>query len=334
MWLTGAQKIEIRTMDDQYAHTCEGIREEMHSPSKSASDMPDHIISASAPDAGIAIVAGITTELVIQAQTRHELSPTATAAVGRLVTGAALLGSALKGRERLSLQIAGDGPIRAIVAEVMLLADGTVGVRGYAKNPQIDLPLNSAGKFDVAGAVGNGSLQVTKSYEVGQPYVGIVPLASGEIGDDLASYLANSQQIPSVVAVGVLANPQGVMAAGGIIGQVMPGADEKTVALLEERALSMRPVTELVAGGAQATDLLAALAGDLDMKHHRVINVQFACRCTREKVEIALLGLGKDELLKMAGDQPETAATCEFCKTTYTLSASDVTSLVERLEKS
>jgi len=295
--------------------------------------MPDQIISASAPEAGIAIVAGITTELVMQAQRRHGLSPTATAAVGRLITGAALLGTALKGRERLSIQIAGDGPLRAVVADVMLLPDGSVGVRGYAKNPDVDLPLNKLGKFDVAAAVGSGSLQVTKSYEVGQPYVGIVGLVSGEIGDDLASYLANSQQIPSVVAVGVLANPQGVIAAGGVIGQVMPGADEKAVAQLEERALAMRPVTEQVANGAGPADLLAALAGDMEIKHQRIIEVSFACRCTLEKVEIALLCVGKDELLKIANEQPETSATCEFCKKTYVLSARDVSDLVERLEK-
>ena len=305
----------------------------MQTPSKSALEMADQIISASAPEAGIAIVAGITTELVIQAQTRHALAPTATAAVGRLITAAALLGTALKGRERLSLQIAGDGPLRAVVADVMLLPDGTVGVRGYAKNGDVDVPLNARGKFDVAAAVGSGSLQVTKSYEVGQPYVGIVPLVSGEIGDDVASYLANSQQIPSVVAVGVLANPNGVIAAGGVIGQVMPGADERVVAHLEERALAMRPVTEQVANGAGPADLLAALAGDMVIKHERTIDVKFACRCTLEKVEIALLGLGKDELLKIACEQPETAATCEFCKTTYTLSARDVSALVQRLDK-
>ena len=293
--------------------------------------MPDHIISASSPDAGIAIVAGITTELVVEAQTRHELSPTASAAVGRLMTGGALLGTALKGRERLSLQISGDGPIRGVVADIMLLPDGAVGVRGYAKNPQAEVPLNGRGKFDVARAVGTGSLQVTKSYEVGQPYVGIVPLASGEIGDDLASYLANSQQIPSVVALGVLANPNGVVAAGGVIGQVMPGADEKVVARLEAHARQMPPVTTAISSGAGAADLLAALAGDIEIKFQRSVDVRFACRCTLEKVEIALLGLGKDELMKIASEQPTTEATCEFCRKIYVLSANDVNDLVARL---
>ncbi len=175
--------------------------------------MTDQIISASSPEDGFAIVAGITTNLVIQAQARHALSPTASAAVGRLMTGGALLGVSLKGKERLSLQVAGAGCLRGVVADVMLMTDGSVGVRGYAKNPGAEVPLNPRGKFDVGAAVGKGHMQVTRSYEVGQPYVGVVPLVSGEIGDDLASYLANSQQIPSVVALGVLANPSGVIGA-------------------------------------------------------------------------------------------------------------------------
>ncbi|MDQ2681094.1 MAG: Hsp33 family molecular chaperone HslO [Candidatus Eremiobacteraeota bacterium] len=295
--------------------------------------MSDQIISASSPEHGFALVAGITTELVREAQVRHALSPTASAAVGRLMTGAALLGSSLKGRERISLQITGDGPLRSIVADAWYgILDGLV-VRGYAKAPDAELPLNGRRKFDVAGALGKGSLQVTKSYEVGQPYVGIVPLVSGEVAEDIASYLAQSQQIPSVVALGVLANPTGIKAAGGIIGQVLPGADEKAVRALEERARAMDSVTSLISKGADANELLLALAGDTPLKHHRTIEVRFGCRCTKEKVEIALLGLGKDELVKMAAERPQTEATCEFCKKIYVLSSDDLTGLVSRLEK-
>ena len=206
--------------------------------------MPDLIISASASNEGFAIVAGITTELVREAQSRHGLSPTASAAVGRLTTGAALLGASLKGKERISLQIQGDGPLRSIVADAWLIDEERIGARGYAKVPDADLPLNARGKFDVAGAIGEGSMQVTKSYEVGQPYVGVVPLYSGEIAEDIAAYLVNSEQIPSVVALGVLADPDGVKAAGGVIAQILPGADERAVAALEERALAMPPITK------------------------------------------------------------------------------------------
>lgn len=295
--------------------------------------MPDLIITASAPEAGFAIVAGITTELVREAQALHGLSPTATAAVGRLTTGAALLGASLKGRERLSLQIQGDGPLRGIVSDVWLIDDERIGARGYAKVADVDLPLNARGKFDVAAAVGDGSMQVTKSYEVGQPYVGVVPLHSGEIAEDLASYLVNSEQIPSVVALGVLANPNGVKAAGGVIAQVLPGADERAIAALEERALAMPPITKLIDEGADAHALLHALAGPVALRSHRTVGVQFSCRCTREKVEAALLGLGADELTKMAREQTETEATCEFCKKMYVFTSDEVNTLATRLKK-
>lgn len=295
--------------------------------------MPDLIISASAPEAGFSIVAGITTDLVREAQRRHGLSPTATAAVGRLTTGAALLGSTLKGKERVSLQISGDGPLRSIVADTWLLDEERIGARGYAKVPDADLPLNARGKFDVAGAVGSGSMQVTKSYEVGQPYVGVVPLYSGEIAEDIAAYLVNSEQIPSIVALGVLADPAGVKAAGGLIAQVLPGADERAVSALEERALAMPPITKLINEGADAHALLHALAGPVELRSHRTIDVQFSCRCTRDKVEAALLGLGADELQKMANERSETEATCEFCKKMYVFTSEEVNGLAERLKK-
>ena len=178
--------------------------------------------------------------------------------MGRLVTGAALLSANLKGRERISLQIAGQGPIGGLTADAWLLADDVIGARGYARNPHADLPIDARGKFDVAGAIGAGVLQVTKSYEVGQPYVGVVPLHSGEIAEDVAAYLARSEQIPSVVALGVLANPGGVVAAGGVIAQVLPGTDESAIAQLERRAVAMPPVTAIVAERPEARRLIAA----------------------------------------------------------------------------
>jgi len=268
---------------------------------------------------------------VREARERHDLAPTASAAVGRLVTAAALLGVSLSGRERLSLQIASDGPIGGVTADAWSAGDHVIGARAYARNGRADVPLNERGKFDVARAVGHGNLQVTKTYEVGQPYSGIVRLVSGEIGEDVAAYLATSEQIPSVVAVGVLADPHGIRAAGGVIAQVLPGADESTIATLERNAASMQAVTAQIAGGADPEALLRAVAGDLDVKPFDAYAVTFDCRCTREKVETALLGLGRDELTKMAREQPRTEATCEFCRETYVLSADDVRGLVERL---
>jgi molecular chaperone Hsp33 len=194
------------------------------------------------------------------------------------------------------------------------------------------VPLNANGKFDVGGAVGKGYLQVTRSFEVGQPYVGIVDLRSGEIGEDIAAYLATSEQIPSVVAVGVLANPEGIKASGGIIAQVLPGADERTIAMLESRALELPPVTTQIDAGASAEDLARALAGDLALRIGRSYEVAFTCTCSLERVERVLLGLGEDELRKMADEQDNTEAVCEFCKTKYTLSRDDVLGLIGRLE--
>jgi molecular chaperone Hsp33 len=260
------------------------------------------------------------------------MAPTAIAAVGRLTTGAALLGASLKGREKLTLQVASDGPIRGLVADVQLNSPEEIGARGYARRPEVDVPLNGAGKFDVGGAVGSGYLQVTRSFEVGQPYVGIVELTSGEIGDDIASYLMTSEQIPSVVALGVLAFPGGIKAAGGIIAQVLPGADERTIAELERRANAMPPVTSQIDAGAAAQDLARALGGSLDMRFTRGYDLAFTCSCSLERVERALLGLGRDELEKMARDEPQTEAVCEFCKTAYVLGRDDIRGLIERLE--
>ncbi len=294
--------------------------------------MADRLLTASAAHGTISLVAGITTSLVRETQIRHHLAPTASAAVGRLITGAALLGASLKGRERLTLQIAGDGPLGQIAADAHLEPNGAVGARAYTRNPQVDIPLNALGKFDVSGAIGTGQLQVTKSYEVGQPYQGIVPLETGEIGDDIASYLLNSQQVPSVVALGVLANPAGIVAAGGIIAQLMPGADEQTISTLEANAKAMATVTTQIAEGASCEDLLAAITGTLGLNVFHEFEVAFKCRCTREKVESALLGLGRDELVKIASEQPQTEATCEFCKHIYVLSADEVGQLVARFD--
>lgn len=293
----------------------------------------NRVVTASASGGTISFVAGVTTELVRETQQRHGLAPTASAATGRLITAAALLGASLKGPERLTLAIAGDGPIGTIVADAWNAGPEAIAARAYAKNPAAHLPLNARGKFDVAGVIGAGRLQVTKSYEVGQPYVGVVPLETGEIGDDLASYLAHSQQIPSIVALGVLADPDGISAAGGVIAQLMPGVADETIAKLEANAAAMPSVTAQIVAGADARALIARLAEGLDVKQHdHEYDVRFDCKCTRERVERALVGLGRDELLKIANEQPETEATCDFCKRRYVLSSAEVVGLLAKLD--
>jgi molecular chaperone Hsp33 len=293
--------------------------------------MPDTLLAASNLDAGVALVAAITTELVAEIRDRHDLWPTATAAVGRLTTGAALLGAGLKGSERISLQIAGNGPLGILAADAWLLDERTVGARGYARNGQVELPVDARGKFNVAGAVGAGSLQVTRSSQVGQPYVGVVPIRSGEIAEDLALYLAQSEQIPSIVALGVLANPNGVVAAGGILARALPGADERAIAALESRAATMPPVTQLIAQHGDAAVLLRELTGEMELRSYHAMEVRFACRCNRAKVEAVLSGLGADELLQLTRERDRTEATCEYCKTRYVFSAGEIRELAQRL---
>ncbi len=292
--------------------------------------MPDRLLGAAAAASGSSVVAAVTTGLVTEIQQRHDLSPTATAAVGRLVTGAVLLGASLGERERMSLQITGDGPIGALVADAWLLDEGTIGARGYARNGRVDLPVNARGKFDVSGALGSGTLRVTRSHETGQPYVGVVPLRSGEIAEDLAAYLAHSEQIPSVVALGVLADPRGVVAAGGVIARMLPGAVESDIAALEARAAAMPPVTSLIAQRADPIFLLEQLLGDGGVGTDRSMDIGFACTCTKRKVENVLRSLGNDELERLQSEREETEATCEFCRRRFAFTREEIQALRER----
>jgi len=293
--------------------------------------MRDRLVTASAADGTVALVAGITTNLVAETRERHGASPTASVAIGRLVTAAALVGANLKGRERLSLQVSGSGAIGGIVAEVMMLPDHTVGVRAYAHHPGADVPPTTDGRFNVAELVGRGKLLVTKSYEVGQPYTGIVNLITGEIASDVAAYFAYSEQVPSVVAIGVHLDQSGVRAAGGVIAHVLPGASDETIGRLEANSNAMNTITAQILAGVEPEGIIERIASGMTTKRLREYDVIFACRCTREKVETALLGLGHDELVKIAQEQPTTEATCEFCKRVWKLSASEVTDLAARI---
>ncbi|MDQ6767062.1 MAG: Hsp33 family molecular chaperone HslO [Candidatus Eremiobacteraeota bacterium] len=283
----------------------------------------DYSASALAAGDSVRIVAARTTTLVAHAQDRHGCSPTVTAALGRLLTGAALMGTFLKGRERITLQINGDGPVRALVADVR--AGGRV--RGYPLRPRAELPLNASGKFDVGGIVGRGFLHVTRAFDTGLPYTSAVPLASGEIGDDLAEYFAHSEQVPSVVGVGVLANPQGVIAAGGFLAHLLPGADETTVSELEANVAGLPHVSALVREGTSPEEIVVLVAGRLGVRVSHVAPISFTCSCSRERVSKVLVGLGPAELDQMANAQNETEVTCDFCGQRYYFSPQEIREL-------
>jgi molecular chaperone Hsp33 len=285
----------------------------------------DYAASALAAGDSVRIVAARTTQLVREAQDRHGCSPTVTAALGRLLTGAALMGSMLQGKERITLQVSGDGPVRGIVADVS--AGGRV--RGYPLRPSVEKPLNHAGKFDVGGIVGRGFLHVTRIFDTGQPYTSAVPLATGEIGDDLAHYFAKSEQIPTVVAVGVLANSGGVLAAGGILAQVLPGADEQVVDVLESSARTLPHVSSLVHQGLSPEELVGQIAAPLHPRIAAVHPVAFSCHCDRTRVVKALVGLGHDALEAMANIQDETEAVCDFCGKKYYFAPGEIREILK-----
>ncbi|TAM61578.1 Hsp33 family molecular chaperone HslO [bacterium] len=286
----------------------------------------DHLVTATAAEGTVRIRAAVTTRLVAEARDRHDCAPTASAALGRLMTAAALMGSGLKGARRVALQVAGDGPLRNVVAEAFESGEG-IGVRGYALHPDVDLPLAHNGKFNVSGAVGRGVLQVTRTLENGQPYTGIVELTSGEIGDDIAGYYASSEQTPSVVALGVLASPKGILAAGGVIAELMPGAREHTIDALADAAAKLPPVTALVRAGADAPALVRALAANMEPKLLQRLPLRFACRCSRQKVELAIRSLGAATLGEMVREHRSQDVTCDYCGRVYELTSDEVATL-------
>lgn len=283
----------------------------------------DYSASGLAGGDSVRIVGARTTTTVSNAQERHGCSPTVTAALGRLLTGAALMGTFLKGRERITLQINGNGPVRALVAEVV--AGGRV--RGYPLHPRAELPLNARGKFDVAGVVGSGFLHVTRAFDTGMPYTSAVPLATGEIGDDLAQYFAQSEQVASVVGVGVLANPRGVIAAGGFLAHLLPGASDETVGILEDNVRNLPHVSSLIRDGVTPEEIVERVAGNLSARVTQFTPISFACTCHRERVARVLIGLGPSELDQMANAENETEVTCDFCGQRYYFSPQEIREL-------
>lgn len=284
----------------------------------------DYTASALAAGDSVRIVAARSTNLVIQAQHRHDCSPTVTAALGRLLTGAALMGTFLKGRERITLQVSGDGPVRGLLANVV--PGGRV--RGYPLRPRADVPLNARGKFDVAGLVGRGSLHVTRTFDTGLPYTSAVPLASGEIGDDLTHYFAHSEQIPTVVGVGVLAGPSGVIAAGGFLAHLLPGAREETIGLLEATVAQLPHPSSMIKGGMSPEDIIARVGDKLAPRVTHVAPVQFACTCSRERVTRVLIGLGPAELRQLANAEHETEVICDWCGQRYSFAPAEIEELL------
>lgn len=283
--------------------------------------MPDTLVRAIAGDGGVRGVAAVTTTTVEEARRRHATTPTATAALGRTLSATAMLGVGLNDGQRITMRVLGDGPLGGIIAD----GNGGGEVRGYVANPAVDLPITSRRKLDVGGAVGRGTLHVTRDVGLRYPYHGSIPLISGEIGEDVARYLVVSEQVPSVVALGVLVNPDGeVGAAGGYILQVLPGAAEGIPRYLEERVGRLPPVTELVRDGMKPGEILDLALGDLDPHVLGGGPVVFRCGCSRERVEAVLIALGKDDVEGLLEEQGQAEVTCRFCGDRYVLGPAEV----------
>lgn len=271
-------------------------------------------------------LAAVTTGLAGEAARRHDTWPVATAALGRALTGAALLGAGLKGKESVTLRIDGGGPLGGLIAD----ADGDGNVRGYVRNPHLDLPPNALGKLDVGAAVGrDGFLHVTRDMGLKDMYTGTSALVSGEIAEDITYYLWSSEQTPSAVALGVLVDPDGaVRAAGGYMVQLLPGTGEDERRRLEENLQALGSVSLAVERGMTPEELLAGALQGLDVKLLDRQELRFRCRCSRERAAGILLGLGPDELREMLERDGGAELRCEFCAEVYRFDAAELTELL------
>jgi molecular chaperone Hsp33 len=286
--------------------------------------MKDEIVRGTAWNGGIRVFAARTTELVSELQRRHGTFPTATAALGRAATAAAMMGVMLKGSEKLTVQVKGDGPLGQIVIDANAVGE----IRGYVDHPQVHLASNNQGKLDVAGAVGrNGYLHVIKDLGLKEPYTGSVPIISGELGEDFTLYFAESEQIPSAVGLGVLVDKDGtVLHSGGYIVQVMPGLPDAQLERLENAISGMPHVTALLAQGETPESLLHFLVGE-DLTIHQTIEPVFKCKCSRERFEKVLITLGKKEIRSMIEEDGKAELHCHFCNEKYLFDADELVAL-------
>lgn len=290
--------------------------------------MTDYIVRATAADAQIRAFCATTRETVEAARTAHNSSPVVTAALGRLLTAGAMMGMGLKGEsDLLTLRIQGDGPVRGLT----VTADSKGHVKGYAVEPCVILPANDRGKLDVGGAVGHGTLSVIRDMGLKDPYVGQTDLQTGEIGDDLTWYFANSEQVPSSVGLGVLMEKNNtVRCAGGFLIQLMPFAQEETVARLEHNLSNITSVTALLDMGLSPEQMLGRILEGFEVEITDRSDCSFVCNCSRQRVEKALISISRRELDDMIKDNKPIEVKCDFCGKKYTFATEELKQLRER----
>lgn len=293
--------------------------------------MSDKIIKATAKEGQVRIIAADTTDLVRKGTNMQQCSPTASAAFGRMLTAAALMGSTLKGEdESLTLKINGGGPARGVVVS----AYDVNKVKGYIGNPNVDLPLREDKKLNVGAAIGKeGNLIIIRDMGLKEPYVGQVPIYTGEIGDDIAYYYTISEQTPSAVALGVLVGTNcEVSHAGGLIIQMMPDSDPLLADIITYRLEDMKSLTSMLSQGKSIEDVLNFLFDDMDLSIKEESVPEYQCDCSRERVETALTSIGLSELQEIYNDKKVEEIKCHFCDEIYYFTPEDVKALIDRLQ--
>ena len=293
--------------------------------------MSDYIIRATAAEGQIRAFAATTRELTEYARQAHNTSPVATAALGRLLTAGAMMGVMMKGaNDLLTIKIEGDGPIGGLT----VTADSKGDVKGYAYHPEVMLPPNEKGKLDVGGALGIGVLSVIKDIGLKEPYVGQTILVTSEIAEDLTYYFATSEQTPSSVALGVLMNKDNtVRQAGGFILQLLPGASEEVISTLETRLKEITSITSLLDAGNTPEMILEHILGDFGLEILDKMPAQFACNCSRERIEKALISIGKKELQEMIDEGKTIEMNCHFCNKHSPVTVDELKGLLEKASR-
>ena len=292
--------------------------------------MADRIVRAISTDGMVQAAAICSRDLAERARQIHKTLPVATAALGRTLAAASMMGNALKSDgASLTLQFKGGGPLGTVLA----VSDNEGNVRGYVTNPHVDIPLRKDGKLDVGTAVGHeGTLTVIKDLHMKEPYVGTIDLLGGEIAEDVAGYFVESEQIPTACALGVLVDrDQSVKAAGGYLIQLMPGAAEDTIAKVEGGIMAAGAVSAILEKNDDPEAMLRTVMSDFDLKILETCPVEYRCYCSRERVERALISLGRTELEQMLSEQGGCQLTCQFCDAVYEFTAEDIQRLLKNL---
>ena len=292
--------------------------------------MKDYIVRATAGDGQVRAFAATTGNLVEEARRRHNTSPVATAALGRLLTAGAMMGSMMKNdTDVLTLQIKGDGPLGGIT----VTADAKANVKGFVENPDAMLPPKN-GKLDVGGAVGIGLLNVIKDMGMKEPYVGQTILQTSEIAEDLTYYFATSEQVPSSVGLGVLMNKDNtVHCAGGFIVQVMPFVTDEVLSRLEENIQKISSVTQMLDDGHTPEQMLERVLEGLDIEITDTIPANFSCNCSHERIEKAIISIGKKDIQSMIDEGKEVEVKCHFCNTAYTFSVEELKEILKHAKR-